>query len=449
MRPNRHGDRLLRTSLTVLAVLACCPNLYAEGEWPAFRGPRGDGHADANALPLRWSETKNVVWKSPVAGRGHSSPVVSGNRVWLTTALVEDLSEEEEQARLAKLETNPRGIRIAGALSLRAVCFDREDGKLLHDVEVFQVDEPEPLHSLNSYASPTPILDGDRVYLHFGSYGTAALNAETGEFVWTQQTLHVDHQNGPGASPELWKNLLIVPYDGIDEQFLAAIDKRDGKVAWRIPRSGELPARREFQKAYCTPTVTEIDGRAVVISPASDWVYGYDAESGRELWKARYGKLGFSTVPKPVVGNGVAYVSTSFIEPRLLAVRVDGESPGEVLWSVDRNAPKKPALLLDGNTLYVVTDNGVASCMDTESGEVLWRDRLGGEYSASPLLVGDRIYTFDQEGKSVVFRASRDGFEKLAENELAAGCMASPAVAGEAFFVRTKTHLYRIEATPE
>lgn len=432
--------------LTVTASVA--GPTFAADDWPHFRGPRGDGHAEGAELPLEWSETKNVTWKVPVPGRGHSSPVISGNRVWLTTAIVEELTEEEEQARLAKLPTNSRGIRIAGSLSLRALCFDTTMGKALHDVEVFRIDEPGPVHSLNSYASPTPILEGDRVYVHFGSYGTACMNAETGEPVWTQRSLVVDHQNGPGASPILWKDLLIAQYDGIDRQFVAALDKDTGKPVWQTKRSGKLPDRPEFQKAYCTPTVVTTDDGSVLISPGSDWVYGYDPASGEELWKAAYGKLGFSTVPKPVVGHGMAFISTSFIQPRLLAVKYDGRgdvSDSHVAWVSDRNAPNKPSLLLHDEGLFVVADKGVVSCMDPLNGDVLWRDRLDGEFSASPLFAGDRIFAFDQDGKCIVFAASADGFEKLAENHLDEGCMGSPAVTGDALIVRTKTHLYRIE----
>jgi outer membrane protein assembly factor BamB len=240
---------------------------------------------------------------------------------------------------------------------------------------------------------------------------------------------------------------LIVHYDGIDQQFVAARDKITGEVAWKVKRSGKLPDKAEFQKAYATPHVIEEDDRSQLISPASDWVYSYDPATGKELWRANYGQLGFSTVPRPVVGNGMVYIITSFMQSRLLAVKYDGQgdvSKTHVVWNSDRQVPKKPSALLAGQELYLISDNGVGTCLDALSGDVLWTERLGGQYSASPLLADGRIYAFSQEGKTVVFEPGKE-YKALAENQLDAGFMASPAVTGKALFLRTETHLYRVE----
>ena len=259
--------------------------LAADDEWPQFQGPSGNGHSTAKGLSLTWSETENVVWKVPDPGGGHSSPVISGQDIWLTTAVETKLTAEQQQERLAKVK-NSRGLEIAGGLSLRAVCLDRDSGKLRHSIELFQVVTPEPIHALNSYASPSPILENGKLFCHFGTYGTCCIATASGQVEWRNTEHHVDHQNGPGASPSLWQNVIILNFDGIDRQYVAGLDKRTGETLWTVKRSGKMPDRAEFRKTYSTATVLEDPRGAQVISPGADWVYSYDPASGRELWRA-------------------------------------------------------------------------------------------------------------------------------------------------------------------
>jgi outer membrane protein assembly factor BamB len=437
---NRVGD-----TLAIFISVSTC--LQAADEWPRFRGPQSNGYAESASLPLKWSETENVSWKVAIPGTGHSSPVISGDQIWVTTAVEVKLSEEDEKKRLAAIK-NSRGLEIAGSISLRAICLSRRSGKVLQNVELVKVDEPEPIHSLNSYASPTPILQAGRLYCHFGTYGTVAVDTKSGKILWTNAEHHVDHQNGPGASPALWQNHLIINFDGIDTQYVAAIDKRDGRTAWKTKRSGTMNERVEFQKCYCTSAIIEDEERGPqVISPGADWVYSYNPANGEELWKASYGKLGFSTVPLPVFGQGLVFISTSYIQPRLLAVRYDGSKADDgsfVEWKMDGQMPSKPSMLLIGDELYFINDKGIGMCVDARTGTENWKERIEGNYSASPLFANGRIYLFSQEGKSVVIEASKQ-FKHLAENTLDGGFMASPAVAGNALFLRTESHLYRIE----
>ena len=419
-------------------------------EWPQFRGPGGQGHSSAARLPLTWSETENVVWKTPLPGEGHSSPVISGEQIWMTTAIAQTLTPEEEQARLADIR-NPRNLKVAGALSLQAIMVDRRTGSVTRQIPLFEVQQPEPKHTLNSYASPTPVIVGHHLYVHFGTYGTACINTETDEVVWKNNAVHVDHQNGPGSSPIVHGDLLIVHFDGIDQQFLAAFSRHTGKVAWKSNRSGEMDDKPEFRKAYGTPLVVSVNGRSLVVSPAANWVYAYDTETGEEVWKAHYGKLGFSTVPRPVAGDGTVYLSTSFMQPRLVAVRYDGAgdvTKSHVSWTSDKQAPKKPSMLLVRDHLYTVTDNGIAACLNTADGSEVWKARLTGDFSASPLYAAGRIYFCGQNGQTSVLQEGAE-LKELARNELADGLMASPAVAGEALYLRTTTSLYRIEERAE
>jgi outer membrane protein assembly factor BamB len=418
----------------------------ATADWPEFRGPTGQGHSDAAGLPLTWSEQENVAWKTTLAGRGWSSPVEQGGRIWLTAAIETPATAEQKAKKLAEAP-NPDGLEVAGSVSFRAVCVEFATGRLLHDLEVFQVDNPDPVHSQNSFASPTPVIDEGRVYVHFGTYGSACLDAKTGAVVWRTQEWKCDHQNGPGSSPIVWNDLFIVHLDGIDVQYVIALDKRTGRLVWKADRSGEMSERGPFRKAYCTPVVVEHQGKPLLISPAADWVYAYEPATGKELWRANYGKLGFSNVPRPVVGHGMIYISTCFMSPTMLAVRYDGSgdvTDSHIVWRNDRQAPKMPSALLVGDELYVVSDQGVATCLDARTGEEIWARRLGGNFNASPLFADGRIYFCNRDGLTTVISPSRE-FRLLAENRLEGAFFASPAVVGRSLVLRTDKALYRIE----
>jgi outer membrane protein assembly factor BamB len=434
------------TALLLLLLLPVSLPVVADDEWPQFRGPDGQGHTTAQNLPLKWSESENVAWKTAIPGEGHSSPVISGRQIWLTTAIVETLTEEETKKRLASIK-NPQGLQLAGTLRLQAICVDRETGAIQHTVTLFSIETPEPRHALNSYASPTPVIAGGNVYFHFGTYGTAAVNRETAELLWKNDSLKLDHQNGPGSSPIVWKDLLIVHLDGTNTQSIVALRTSNGEVAWQTKRSGQMDPTPELQKAYGTPLLVEVGDRPLLISPAANWVYGYDAQTGEEIWKASYGKLGFSTVPRPVVRGDTVYVATSYMASRLLAVRFTGTgdvTSSHISWMSDRQIPQKPSMIVVGDRLYFVSDKGIVRCLDAVSGEEKWFERLPGDYSASPLAAGDRLYFCNHEGACTVIKAA-DQYEVLATNQLDGGLMASPAVAGKALFLRTSGHLYRIE----
>lgn len=417
----------------------------AQAQWPQFRGPLGNGHATAERLPTSWSEQKGIDWKVDVPGKGHSSPVIADGKIWLTTAITTPLTDAQKQEKLANV-AEAKSLDLVGQLSLHILCFDVTSGKLLHDTEVFAVPNPEPIHHTNTYASPTPVLDGQNVFVHFGTYGSGCIDARTGEVKWRNNEFHVDHQNGPGSSPILWKNLMIFHLDGTDHQFIVGLNVKDGKLVWRTDRSGEMHPTPAMQKAYCTPTIIETSQGPELISPAANWVYAYNPENGSELWKAAYGELGFSTVPKPIVGHDMAYVCTSFMKSKLLAVRFGGKgdvTSSHIVWTSESQIPKKPSLLLVGQELYVLNDAGILTCLDALSGKEIWRERIGGNFAASPLFCQGLIYLFSEEGKTTVVRAGRT-YEEVAVNELSEGCNASPAVVDNALILRTQSHLYRL-----
>jgi outer membrane protein assembly factor BamB len=338
-----------------------------------------------------------------------------------------------------------------------ALCVDAETGRIRFNKRLFHTDTPEPLgNNVNGYASPSPAVEPGRVYLHFGSYGTACLNAATGEVIWERRDLPCRHFRGPASSPVLFKNLLILSMDGVDLQYLVALDKRTGRTVWKTDRTAEWndlgPDGRpvsegDLRKAYSTPLIVEVGGKAQMISAGSKATYGYDPPSGRELWKVSY--PGFSSSARPVFGHGLAFISTGFGSTEFLAIRVDGRGDvtgTHVAWRTNRGAPRMPSPLLVGDLLFLVSDNGIITCLEAVTGKEVWKERLGGEYYSSPLYADGRVYCFNNEGETTVLKAGRE-YQVLATNTLAAGFMASPAVSGKALFLRTKTHLYRIEST--
>jgi outer membrane protein assembly factor BamB len=439
--PDRPSRLWMATGLLLAAA-----TLTARGdEWTQWRGTDGSGHAPlANDLPVTWSETENVAWKTPLPGRGWSSPVVSGDRIWMTTALEREASPEEKAKRLEGVK-NAKTLGVVASLSLRALCVDRTTGKLLHDVELLEVDTPQPIHSLNSYASPSPILADGRLYCHFGDYGTACVDTVTAEVVWANRELRLEHVNGPGSTPVLWRNLLIVHCDGSDTQSIAALDTASGRLAWRTPRSGTMRDDPDLKKAYGTPLLLQLGGKHVLVSPAADWLYAYDPANGSELWKAEYGVLGFSVVPKPVFAHGLVFTSTSFMSPEILAWKLDGAGgPPTIAWREKRAAPNMPSLLVAGDELYTVSDKGVAACYDARTGEPRWTERLGGNFSSSPVFADGRIYVGNRNGDTFVLRPGKT-YELLATNHLDGQIMATPVPLGRAIYLRTDQAIYRIE----
>ena len=431
---------LLSTALTSGIALA-----EALPSWSQWRGPAGQGHAPAaKDLPLAWSESENVAWKTPLEGKGWSSPVLADGRLWLTTAVETPLSEAEKAERLANVE-NSSSLQVSGPVSLRAVCLDATSGKALHDIELFRQSQPDPIHSLNSYASPSPILDGGRLYCHFGTNGTACVEAASGEILWTHTLQKIKHENGAGGTPVLFENRLIFDCDGSDQQYIVALDTATGEVAWKTERSGERNPEPQLKKAYGSPIVTEIDGRTVVLSTGADWLYAYDPTDGRELWKQAYGVLGFSIVPRPIVGHGMAFISTSFMQPELLAVKLpSGDALPEIAWRVKKSVPNIPSPILVGDEIVMVSDKGVATCLDADSGEVRFSERLGGNFCSSPLYADGRIWVGNREGQTFILTPGKE-FHVEATNQLDGEIMATPIAVGPALFLRTDKAVYRIE----
>jgi outer membrane protein assembly factor BamB len=398
--------------------------------WPEFRGPAGNGSVAAARLPQHWSETNNIAWKTALHGRAWSSPVIWGAQVWLTTA-----TEDGRQ--------------------LYAVGVDRATGRIRQDRLLFEVARPQFAHAFNTYASPTPAIEEGRVYVTFGSPGTACLDTASGQVLWQRRDFECNHWRGAGSSPILYQDRLFLHFDGADFQYLVALDKATGRTLWKVNRSinyqdlgddGQPKDGGDWRKAFSTPVLAHYGGQAQLISLGSKALYAYDPATGAEHWRVENHNC-HSGSARPVLGEDLIYYCGGFPKGELWAVRPGGQgdvSATHVAWRNKKDVPSKPSVVLAEGCVFMVDDNGVASAVEARTGETLWRQRLGGHFSASPSLHQGRIYVFSEEGKTTVFEAARQ-YRELAVNQLGDGFMASPAVAGEAWFLRSRTMLYRVE----
>jgi len=411
--------------LIVTAALAAAAGLCPAEGWPDFRGPSGQGQSAETGLPTSFSPTDRVRWQVAIPGKGWSTPIIDGGRVFLTTAV-------------------PSGESPPAKQSLRGLCLDATTGATLWDRELFSKDmTTAKSHTKNSFASPSCITDGRHVFFHFGPDGTAAVDRD-GTTVWSNDTLRYDPQHGAGSSPIFVGRLLAFTGDGVADPFIAALDRGTGAIAWKTPRP-EMP---DPKWSFCTPLLVEADGRRQVVSPAGHMVCSYDADSGRELWRVRYPNK-WSVVPRPIFSHGLVYVCTGYDGPaELLAIRPDGQgdvTDTHVVWKTDDNIPHNPSPVIVGDAIYLVADNGIASCRDAATGKLHWRHRLGGNFSSSLVHAGGTLWIVSEQGVCTAFAADPAGYRELGSGDMGEQVLASLAPAEGAFFLRTEGHLYRIE----
>ena len=409
----------------------------AKVEWPDYRGPFGNGHVAAPGdskpigLPLSWSETNNVKWKTEIPLHGISTPVVLDGQVWLTTAAVD-------------------------GHDFFVIRVDAESGKVTLNEKLFHSDQPESLGngaSMNSYATPSAVVEPGRVYVHFGRFGTACLDTATGKTLWKREDLQCRHYRGAASSPVLFEHLVILTFDGADVQYLVALDKKTGANVWKTDRSvkwndenvpGQMAKDGDLRKAHGTPLIVTAAGKSLMFSAGAKAAYGYDPRDGRELWKVQYDD--WSTAPRPVFDRGLAYFITGLRRKEMLAVKTDGQGDvtgTHLAWSLKTHVGKYSSPILVDGLIYTASDESFISCLDAATGDVVWTERVGGTFAASPIYGDSRLYFVDQQGATLVLKPGRK-LEVLAKNTLEKGCVASPAVAGNALYLRTRTHLYRI-----
>ena len=426
--------------MCVLALTLIAAATVQGEDWPQFRGPGGQGHSTAKDLPLHWSESRNVRWKAPIVGRGWSSPVVLDKLVWLTTSVETEASLQEKQQALERVGMPVPAPHFARQVILKAIALDYSSGRIAHDVSLFEVNEPVVINATNSYASPTPVAQAGRIYCDFGAMGTACLDTGSGKVLWSRRFV-VEHQVGPGSSPILYQNLLILTRDGCDQQYLVALDKATGKTIWKTDRPPIDAPEPYYRKAFSTPLVFQEAGLAHMVAAGAQWIVCYDPATGAERWRVDTGGT-FSNSSRPVYGDGRIYVCTAYGGTRMLAI--DSNAGGKVVWQVKRATPKRSSPLLADGRLYLASDVGVASCVEPQTGEIKWNKRLDAPHAASPVFADGRLYFFGENGVTTVLRPG-DQFHRLAQNQIDGRIMASPAMVGGAIILRSDTHLYRIE----
>lgn len=422
---------MIRLHLLALSIVTSCltsnwaaepKETNAKNAWHEFRGDAHDGTALDQSPPLSWGEDKNMLWKTPIHGRGWSSPVVADDQIWMATATDD-------------------------GKKMYAVCVSLATGKIIHDTLLFENEQVQPdHHATNSYASPTPVLDDKFAYIHFGAYGTACLDRTSAKVIWQRRDLPCNHYRGPGSSPILYKNLLIFHMDGFDHQYIVALNKADGTTVWKNDRNIEYGTDNgDYYKAYSTPLVINVGGVDQMVSSTSKATLVLNPLTGEEYWRVRYPE--FSATARPLFEKGRLYLNTGFGKAQMLCIEADGKgdvTDSKILWSQKKGIGSKPSQVLVSGNLFSITDDGVLARVDIRTGEIAWQKRLGGNFSSSLVATKSHLFAFDHDGKSYAVTIA-DTPEIVSENTLPDGCRASPAIVEDSLIVRTLTHLYRFK----
>ncbi len=397
--------------------------------WTHFRGTDLNGISEKDNIPLKWDDSA-IKWKTEIHDKGYSSPVVFGNQVWVTTATTD-------------------------GKELYAVCLDFQTGKIVHDIKVFTPVEVQGKNALNTYATPTPCIEKGYVYVHYGSMGTACINSSNGSIVWKNTDFQCKHVQGPASSPVIYKNKLILHYEGTDVRYIVALDKSTGKLLWRTDRPAEpYEALATIgKKAYITPLLINVKGRDLLISNGSAICCAYDPNTGEEVWRVVGG--GESTIAMPITEKGILFWYTGFVVGSdglkytdLMAVSPDGKgdiAATNIVWKkrdeLSQNQMLTP-VIKDG-LIYTVTTKNNLECIDAATGKEVWSTRLMSNHNASPLYINGNIWFFSVKGEVMTLKAGRK-YELVAENKLDSGIWATPAVLRNSMIIRTQNYIYRI-----
>lgn len=429
------------TLICLVSLLFSMHSGYADQDWTQFLGPNGSSEAIDASPSVSWDES-DFVWTADIPGTGWSSPVYSDNKIWLTTSITKSASkkqiaEKRKGVQFADMKT------AAGSVELKAVCVDLKTGKVLHDISLASVDSPELINPMNSYASPTAAIADGKVVCHFGADGTWCLDASSGEKVWETKYV-VDHSVGAGSSPMIYKDKVILVCDGIDQQFIAAVSLSDGKEIWKTKRPEMRNENGEFQKAYSTPLFAEVDGKVQAIIPGAQWIVAYNPDDGKEIWRVDHGQ-GFSVTPMASFEDGLIVFSTGFMRPEVVAVDPTGSgdvTKTHVKWR-SANGPNMPSMVTSGGKAFFLSDKGILVCVEVKSGKPLARKRIGGNFSATPLMAGGNLYLCSREGKVTVVKGD-PSLEIVSTHNFGKKILATPAPVKNDLLFRVGQQLIRV-----
>ncbi len=431
----------------VFCLLVACHSIRADASesWTQFRGPDASGICTNPNVSLTTDPTAGAVWRTETPGRGWSSPVTDGKVIWLTSARVTEATEQQRAAALANVQLADMKD-VAGSVELLAIALDGTTGRVLHEIDLDTVSQPKPIHPMNGYASPTPVLAGDRVVVDFGQYGTWCLDKVSGQTIW-QRRLVVDDSVGPGSSPVVHRDHVILTRDGMDQQYIAALSLADGATVWKTDRPTIDAPSGEQRKAYSTPLLVNLDGITQAIIPGSQWCVAYNAETGEEIWRVEHG-TGFSVTPMATLADDRVIFSTGFMRAEVVAVDPTGRgdvTDSHIVWRARQGGPRMSSMVHDGARLYAVNDDGILTVLRLEDGSKVYRERLAGKFSASPFRVGEKIWLANHDGQVTVLQAG-DQFEPIVSYSFDEQIMASPGVIGDDLLVRTAEAVYRLSS---
>ena len=413
----------MKGCIILLITVASCVVIEANEQWSQFRGHFGNGIIKSTSAPINWSENTNIDWKTPIHDRGWSSPVIWNDQIWMTTATKE-------------------------GNKMYAICVNKLSGKIEHDIHVFDVKSPQAITNENTYASPTPVVEEGRVYVHFGTYGTACISTKDGQILWKRRDLNCDHEigAGPASSPFIYNNFLIFNVDGRDVQYVIALNKETGETAWKTNRSVDFSDVQVNQrKAYGTPFIIPRGNTNQMVSIGAKGVYSYDPENGKELWKAEH--RGWSIAPRPVYGEGLVFTMIDRDRPEMWAINPNGSgdiTETHIEWKETKRMPPRASPIIIKGLLFVVDRNGYISCIEAKTGKSIWQKRMKGRFSASPILANNLIYFFNEDTVCTIIKPTRE-LEIVAENKLSDDkLMATPAFDENSIYIRTEKKLTRI-----
>lgn len=410
--------------ILISITLASCLVIEANEQWSQFRGHYGNGIIKSTSAPINWSDNTNIDWKTPIHDRGWSSPVIWNDQIWMTTA-------------------TKKGNKMY------AICVNKLSGKIEHDIHVFDVKSPQAITNENTYASPTPVVEEGRVYVHFGTYGTACISTKDGQILWKRRDLNCDHEigAGPASSPFIYNNFLIFNVDGRDVQYVIALNKETGQTAWKTNRSVDFSdVQINQRKAYGTPFIIPRGNSNQMVSIGAKGVYSYDPENGKELWKAEH--RGWSIAPRPVYGEGLVFTMIDRDRPEMWAINPNGSgdiTETHIEWKETKRMPPRASPIFFKGLLYVVDRNGYISCIEAKTGKSIWQKRMKGRFSASPILANNLIYFFNEDTVCTIIKPTRE-LEIVTENKLSSDkLMATPAFDENSIYIRTENNLYKIK----
>ena len=413
----------MKGCILLLITVASCVVIEANEQWSQFRGHYGNGIIKSTSAPINWSENTNIDWKTPIHDRGWSSPVIWNDQIWMTTATKD-------------------------GNKMYAICVNKLSGKIEHDIHVFDVKSPQAITNENTYASPTPVIEEGRVYVHFGTYGTACISTKDGQILWKRRDLNCDHEigAGPASSPFIYNNFLIFNVDGRDVQYVIALNKETGETAWKTNRSVDFSGVQVNQrKAYGTPFIIPRGNSNQMVSIGAKGVYSYDPENGKELWKAKH--RGWSIAPRPVYGEGLVFTMIDRDRPEMWAINPNGSgdiTETHIEWKETKRMPPRASPIIIKGLLFVVDRNGYISCIEAKTGKSIWQKRMKGRFSASPILANNLIYFFNEDTVCTIIKPTRE-LEIVAENKLSDDkLMATPAFDENSIYIRTEKKLTRI-----